>query len=654
MEQNAEQPVTKKKLSWHQINEGISFGLGNLGHSAFYGALSTYFIVFVTSGMFSGVAPRIANRLIGLITGLVVVIRLAEVVVDPILGNIVDNTETRWGKFKPWQVVGSIVSSILLVVIFTGIFGLAKVNWILFAIVFVILFITLDVFYSLTDVSYWGMVPAISEDSHARGIFTSLGSFTGTIGWNGLTMIVVPITTYFTYIATGKRTQGPQGWLAFAIIIGIIAVLSALCVAFGTTEKNNVIRQAAAKQKTSIKDVFMGIIKNDQILWVSLGYLFYSLAYVTTNGVLFYLFKFVIGKPGEFWIAGAVATVIGFITSPLYPVLNKFIPRKVLFAIGQCFMILAYVIFIIANTNMVLLTVGLVLFNINFAQLVTVLSMTDAIEYGQLKNGNRNEAVVLAVRPMLDKITGAFSNGIVGSIALIAGMTGSATAADMTAHDIHTFQVLAFYLPLACAVLSLLVFTFKVTITEKKHAEIVDELQAKLADGDITVAPEQAGVATDATVTTAVLAPVSGQLLPLSAVKTGADGQGLPGTGFAIQPSDGRLYAPFDGTIRFTFSTKHTLGIVSNEGLETIIHVGIDTVNLRGEGFTTYYQDGQTVHKGDLLMTFDRDLIRQSGYNDAVITFFTQPGRIVNKSAKLTDTVTHGDAAMTVTFKQEK
>ncbi len=57
----------------------------------------------------------------------------------------------------------------------------------------------------------------------------------------------------------------------------------------------------------------MGIIKNDQIMWVSLGYLFYSLAYVTTNGVLFYLFKFVIGKPSEFWIAGAVATVIGFV-----------------------------------------------------------------------------------------------------------------------------------------------------------------------------------------------------------------------------------------------------------------------------------------------------------------------------------------------------
>lgn len=234
-----------------------------------------------------------------MITGLVVIIRLAEVLVDPVIGNVVDNTQTKWGKFKPWQVIGSVVSSILLVVIFTGIFGLAKTNWILFAILFVIIFITLDVFYSFCDVAYWGMVPAISEDSKERGVLTSFGSFTGSIGWNGLTIIVVPVTTFFTFLATGKHEQGPQGWLAFAIIIAILAVLSALAVASGTTEKTNVLREAA-NEKTTIKDVFLGIIHNDQMLWISLAYLMYSIAYVATNGVLFYLFKFVLGKPNEF------------------------------------------------------------------------------------------------------------------------------------------------------------------------------------------------------------------------------------------------------------------------------------------------------------------------------------------------------------------
>ena len=87
---------------------------------------------------------------------------------------------------------------------------------------------------------------------------------------------------------------------------------------------------------------------------------------------------------------------------------------------------------------------------------------------------------------MLDKIGGALSNGITGFIAVAAGMTGSATAADMTPANIHTFEVCAFYVPLVLIVLSLLVFTFKVKISEKMHAEIVEQLEAKLTAGEVS------------------------------------------------------------------------------------------------------------------------------------------------------------------------
>lgn len=92
--------------------------------------MSTYFIIFITSGMFSGLEQSVADKLIGLITGLMVVIRIVELVIDPILGNIVDNTKTRWGKFKPWIFLGTVVSAVLLLILFTGIFGLAQSNWI--------------------------------------------------------------------------------------------------------------------------------------------------------------------------------------------------------------------------------------------------------------------------------------------------------------------------------------------------------------------------------------------------------------------------------------------------------------------------------------------------------------------------------------------
>ena len=568
----------KTKLTAAQWISRTAFCFGNVGHSAFYGVMSTYFIIFVTSGMFDGLSKHVANKLIALITGLIVGVRILELIVDPIIGNIVDNTKTRWGKFKPWIFWGNIVSGALMLVLFTGIFGLAKVNWVLFAILFVIIFLTFDIFYSFSDVSYWGMVPALSEDSNERGIYTSLGAFAGTIGWNGLTIIVVPIVTYFTYLATGQHKEGPIGWFAFAAIITALAILSALAVCFGTKEKHNIIRNSA-KQKTTIRDVFSAIFHNDHILWPALAYLLYSCAYVITNGVLFYLYKFVIGKPGQFWIVGVIATIIGFCTSPLFPILNKFIPRKWLFIMGQVCMVLAYIIFIFCRSNIFMMDLGLVLFNINYAQLVTVLTFTDAIEYGQLKNGQRNEAVVLAVRPMIDKLTGAISNGLVGYIAVAAGMTGAATAADMTAKDIRTFDSMAFYIPMVLAILSIIVFLLKVHLSEEKHAEIVEELKDKLAKGEIKAADEDQSLVPSQG--TELLAPADGELINLQKVVNEDNTVGFPGKGFAIAPSDGRIYAPFDGVIKFTFSTKHAFEIVSDNGLEVIVHVGLGTVNMR-------------------------------------------------------------------------
>ena len=186
-------------------------------------------------------------------------------------------------------------------------------------------------------------------------------------------------------------------------------------------------------------------------------------------------------------MTGVIALVAGLIMAPLYPILNKRIPRRVLYIVGMTSMIVAYILLGLFSTNMTVVLIALVLFYIpgTLIQMTAILSLTDSIEYGQLKNGKRNEAVTLSVRPMLDKIGGALSNGITGFIAVAAGMTGNATAADMTPSNIHTFEICAFYVPLILIVLSLLVFMFKVKIDEKMHAKIVKELEAKLASGEI-------------------------------------------------------------------------------------------------------------------------------------------------------------------------
>ena len=468
------------------LGQRIAYAFGNLGQAAFYNAMSTYFIVYVTSCLFSGVDKALAAKLIGVITSLVVIIRIAEIFVDPLLGNLVDNTNTKWGRFRPWQFFGGLVSSVLLAVVFSGMFGLVNVNSTLFIVVFVITFIVLDVFYSLRDISYWGMIPALSSDSHERSTYTALGTFTGSIGYNGITVIVIPIVSYFTWTFTGAKGQGQAGWTSFGFIVALLGLITAWAVAFGTKESTNALRAKAQKNGNPF-EAFKALFQNDQLLWVALSYLLYAIANVTTTGVLLFLFKFVLDNQAAFSATGVIAMIAGLVMSPLYPILNRYIPRRYLYIGGMVSMIVAYVMLALFSSNIVLVFIALVLFYVpgTLIMMTVILSLTDSIEYGQLKNGKRNEAVTLSIRPMLDKIGGALSNGIVGFIALAAGMTGDATAADMTPTNIHVFKICAFYAPLILIVLSLVVFVSKVKITEKMHAQIVDELEAKLASGEI-------------------------------------------------------------------------------------------------------------------------------------------------------------------------
>ena len=469
------------------LGQRIAYACGNLGQAAFYNAMSTYFVTYVTSCLFVSYSKALAAQMIAVITGLIVVIRIAEIFIDPLLGNLVDNTTTKWGRFRPWQFIGGLVSSVLIMLIFSGMFGLVNVNTTLFIVLFVITFIVLDVFYSLRDISYWGMIPALSSDSHERSTYTALGSFTGSIGYNGITVVVIPIVTYFSWVFTGKYVESQSGWTCFGIIVGLLGLLTAWTVAFGTKENESALRSKAQKNGNPI-EAFKAIFQNDQLLWVALSYLLYAIANVATTGVLIFLFKFILDNQAAYSLTGVIALVAGLVMAPLYPILNKRIPRRYLYIGGMISMIAGYVMLGIFSDNIIMVFVALVLFYVpgTLIQMTAILSLTDSIEYGQLKNGKRNEAVTLSVRPMLDKIAGACSNGIVGFIAVAAGMIGDATAADMTAANIGMFKVCAFYVPLGIIVLSLLVFLFKVKITEKMHDEIVEELEAKLASGEIS------------------------------------------------------------------------------------------------------------------------------------------------------------------------
>lgn len=123
------------------------------------------------------------------------------------------------------------------------------------------------------------------------------------------------------------------------------------------------------------------------------------------------------------------------------------------------------------------------------------------------------------------------------------------------------------------------------------------------------------------------VAPVSGKLINVTEVKDEVFSKKLMGDGFAIIPADGSLYAPLSGAISFCFPTKHAFGITTTDGIEILIHMGVDTVELKGEGFESYVSEGQNVKQGDKLAIMDLDAIKAKGYDYTVMIIF--PERIV-------------------------
>jgi glucose-specific phosphotransferase system IIA component len=125
-----------------------------------------------------------------------------------------------------------------------------------------------------------------------------------------------------------------------------------------------------------------------------------------------------------------------------------------------------------------------------------------------------------------------------------------------------------------------------------------------------------------------VYSPLKGQIIPLSEVKDEVFSQAMMGPGIAVFPSEGHIFSPFDGQVKFIFPTKHALGLLSSSGVELLIHIGIDTVNLEGKPFTVFVKDHQKIKKGQPLADVDLTLLAQLNIDPTVVLVLTSAGNL--------------------------
>ena len=220
------------KLSFR---EKYSYGIGAFGKDLVYAFVATYLMMFFTDEV------GLSSVFVG---GLFFVSRFWDAINDPIMGNIVDNTNTRWGKFRPWILIGTLINAIVLVFLFVNptSFLSGKMVYVYCSVAYILWGMT----YTIMDIPYWSMIPSFTSDPAERDkmsviprIFATIGG--STVNTFGLMIIAI--------LGVGSNSVG---YFRLGLIISIVFVISTLITVFNVKEKNTVKNQ----EKIKLKEVF--------------------------------------------------------------------------------------------------------------------------------------------------------------------------------------------------------------------------------------------------------------------------------------------------------------------------------------------------------------------------------------------------------------
>lgn len=204
----------------------VTFGLGTVGRDMVYTLISMYLMFYLTDIL------QLDTKVLWWVTGIIMAARVFDAFNDPVMGVIVDNTHTRFGKFKPWISIGVILVAVLTILLFTD-FGLSGTG---FIVVFGVLYIAWGISYTMNDISYWSMLPTLSKDQREREKIGSVARICANIGLFAVVALVVPITEMLGSVLRSMQ----KGYFVFAIILVCIMVVFQWVTILGVKEPKEI------------------------------------------------------------------------------------------------------------------------------------------------------------------------------------------------------------------------------------------------------------------------------------------------------------------------------------------------------------------------------------------------------------------------------
>ncbi len=433
------------------------FGLGTVGRDMQYTLVSMFLLFYLTDVL------NLPDSTMWWMTGALTILRIFDAVNDPLMGFLVDNTHTRFGKFKPWITIGGFIGGILTIFLFTD-FGLRGPAYL---VSFIIIYLLWDLTYGANDIAYWSMLPSLSINQKEREKIGSFARICANIGLFSTVVAIIP----FTNALGGDSTA----WRNTAIIIVLIMLGFLSFTIFGVKEDKKI---NVEDESTSLKEMFNILFKNDQLLWTAISMSLFTIGYVTTTGFGVYFFKYAFGDEGMYSVFAGVLGITQLIALSVFPLFSKKYSRKKLYGFSTVLVIIGYIIFFFSPMNIYILSVAAILIFAGqaFIQLMMLMFLADTVEYGQWKLGRRNESITFSVQPFINKIGGAISNGIVGVTLIVSGINAAETSADVSQSGLTMMKMSMMIIPLILIVAGYYIYRNKYKLDEQTFDKIIEDL----------------------------------------------------------------------------------------------------------------------------------------------------------------------------------
>ncbi len=465
---------TKRKLSGR---EKFAYGIGAVGKDMVYMLSASYILYYYQDIMgVSAVAMGI----------ILFAARIFDAFNDPIMGIIVAKTKTKWGKFRPWLFVGTLLNAIVLYLMFSAPPALNGSGLVAYAAVTYILW---GVTYTMMDIPYWSMIPAFTESGKEREGLSALARSCAGVGSALISIITVLSVSALGNMAGGTSATDIErlGYKYFALIIAVLFMLFTTITCLTIKEKSSVDMQTA-----SVKEMFKALVQNDQAMTMVVAIVMINTALYITSNLVIYFFKYDFSP--ESWQAdytlfntfGGGFQILAMMI--LFPLFRKFMNTMKIFYTSFSMAFVGYIVLLIitfsgsSNVYLLLIPAFLIMSAMGMLNVILTVFLANTVDYGELKNNRRDESVIFSMQTFVVKLSSGVAALVASIVIQVFHIKKDEAAEVLTAIDASSrmgLRMCMTIIPIVVLLIGLFVFHRHYMLTDEKLLEITTELEKK-------------------------------------------------------------------------------------------------------------------------------------------------------------------------------